>query len=172
MSFFFFFSIYCFKTVLRLTFAHAGSRLLLYAPFPFLSVRLHPLLCQSRLLEFCKAQGIAVTAFSPLGSCSYVELGMDSGQGQGLLVHPTITSIASKHKKTPAQVILRWGVQRGYSIIPKSSTPSRLEENIDVFDFAISDLDMEAIAGLDRNMRFNDPGVFCKGMGGDYPIFN
>jgi len=63
---------------------------------------------------------------------------------------------------TPAQVLLRWGVQRATTVIPKTSRPERLAENLAVSDFAFSSDDMAAIAGLDAGRRFNDPGVFCE----------
>ncbi|GMH94562.1 hypothetical protein TL16_g12941 [Triparma laevis f. inornata] len=135
-------------------------------------IELHPHLSQNRLVEFCKGKGITVTGFSPLGSGSYVELGMDNGQGIGLLQDPLILSLASKHSKSPAQILLRWGVQRGTAIIPKTSSERRLRENLDLFDFELEEEDVEGIEGLNRNMRYNDPGVFCKGMGGDYPIWD
>lgn len=97
---------------------------------------------------------------------------MDNGQGIGLLQDPLILSLASKHSKSPAQILLRWGVQRGTAIIPKTSSERRLRENLDVFDFELEEEDVEGIEGLNRNMRYNDPGVFCKGMGGDYPIWD
>lgn len=135
-------------------------------------IELHPHLSQRRLVDFCKAKGIAVTGFSPLGSGSYVELSMDQGRGVGLLKDPAVLSIASKHGKTPAQVLLRWGVQRGNAVIPKTSSAARLAENLDVFGFELEGEDMEALYGLNLNARYNDPGVFCKGMGGDYPIWD
>jgi diketogulonate reductase-like aldo/keto reductase len=63
-------------------------------------------------------------------------------------------------------------VQRGVAVIPKTSSEKRLVENKDVFGFELTDAEMGRIDGLDRNKRYNDPGDFCKGMGGDYPIFD
>jgi len=65
-------------------------------------------------------------------------------------------------KKTAAQVVLRWGVQRNTAIIPKTTNPQRLVENLDLFDFELSETDMTAISALNVNRRFNDPGVFCE----------
>ena len=110
----------------------AGMRDLLAAstiPPAVLQVELHPYLQQSKLLRFCREHGIAVTGFSPLGSNSYVELSMATS-GDSVLAEPTVTRIAAKHGKTPAQIVLRWAVQRGTSIIPKSSKPDRLRENV------------------------------------------
>jgi D-xylose reductase len=70
-----------------------------------------------------------------------------------------------------AQVVLRWGVQRGYNLVPKSTQVTRLKENIDVFDFELSADDVAAISALNRNRRFNDPGVYTKFWNQFYPIF-
>ena len=74
--------------------------------------------------------------------------------------------------RTPAQVLLRWGVQRGTSVIPKTARPDRLRENLDLFDFTLSGPQMESISSLDRGKRFNDPGVFCEQAFGAFcPIY-
>jgi D-xylose reductase len=124
-----------------------------------LQVEMHPLLAQEKLLRFCREAGIAVTAFSPLGAPSYVSLGMAS-EGDSLLVHPVITEIAAAVQRTAAQVLLRWGVQRGTAVIPKTSRPERLAENLAVFDFTLTPEQVTAISSLDQGRRFNDPGVF------------
>jgi len=126
-----------------------------------LQVELHPYLAQEKLLRFCREEGIAVTAYSPLGAPSYVPLGM-ARETDSLLDHPTITTIASAVGRTPAQVLLRWGVQRGTSVIPKTSRPERLAENLAILDFVLSAEHMGAIGGLDAGRRFNDPGTFCE----------
>lgn len=126
-----------------------------------LQVELHPYLAQEKLLRFCREEGIAVTAFSPLGAPSYVPLGMAS-EADNLLTHPLITNISNVAGRTPAQVLLRWGVQRGTAVIPKTSRPERLAENLAIFDFALSPEQMGAIGGLDTGRRFNDPGDFCE----------
>lgn len=126
-----------------------------------LQVELHPFLAQEKLLRFCTGEGIAVTGFSPLGASSYVPLGMAGGD-ESVLAHPAVLEVARRHGKTPAQVVLRWGVQRGTAVIPKTSRPERLAENLAIFDFALTDDEMRSISALDRNRRFNDPGVFCE----------
>lgn len=126
-----------------------------------LQVELHPRLAQEKLLRYCRETGIAVTAFSPLGAPSYVPLGMATA-ADSLLEHPTVTEIAAAVDRTSAQVLLRWGVQRGTAVIPKTSRRERLAENLAVFDFELSPNQMTAITGLDRHQRFNDPGVFCE----------
>jgi D-xylose reductase len=130
-------------------------------PPAVLQVELHPLLAQAKLLRFCREAGIAVTAFSPLGASSYVPLGM-AAESDSILSHPLILEIARECGRTPAQVLLRWGVQRGTAVIPKTSQLERLAENLTVFDFSLSPQQRQAIDGLDEGRRFNDPGVFCE----------
>lgn len=137
-----------------------------------LQVEMHPYLQQPRLLEYCSRIGLPITAYSPFGSSSYIELGMDQGLGVGVLAHPTVMSIAKKMGRTSAQVCLRWAVQRGTAVISKTSRIDRLTENISVYDFELSAEDMQALAKLDKGLRFNDPGEFCKGMGMSVPIYD
>ena len=139
--------------------------LLSYAKIPpaVLQVEVHPYLTQQALLDFCKASNIHVTAFSPLGSGSYIELGMDFGLGVGVLKEPSVLEIATAVGKTAAQVALRWGVQRylsytifirlsfsilmdtldavvrGCSVIPKSSSIARIRENFDILSFQLTE---------------------------------
>jgi D-xylose reductase len=126
-----------------------------------LQVEMHPRLTQEKLLRFCKQENIAVTAFSPLGAPSYVPLGM-AKETDSLLINQDILEIADVVRRTPAQVLLRWGVQRGTAVVPKTSQPKRLKENISLFDFSLSEEQMLIIDGLNKNHRFNDPGDFCE----------
>jgi 2,5-diketo-D-gluconate reductase A len=112
-------------------------------------IELHPRLIQSELRSFHHEQGIITEAWSPLG------------RGGDLLEEPTLTEIAGRHDRTPAQVILRWHVQLGNVAIPKSVTPSRIEENLQVVDFWLSEEDMQAIGELDAGRRIGpDPRTF------------
>jgi D-xylose reductase len=136
-----------------------------------LQVEMHPFLTQEKLLRFCQEAGIAVTAFSPLGAASYFSIGM-AGEGDSALEQPVVSDIAARHGKSPAQVLLRWGVQRGTAVIPKSTKVERLRENLSIFDFELTTDEMAAISGLNRNRRFNDPGVFCeKAFNTFFPIY-
>lgn len=88
-------------------------------------------------------------------------------KGGALLTDTVVTGIAEKHGRTPAQVVLRWHVQQGTIVIPKSVTPSRIAENIAVFDFDLDEADNEAIANLDRGRRTGpDPDTFNLGYDG------
>ncbi|MEU3103448.1 aldo/keto reductase [Streptomyces griseoflavus] len=109
-------------------------------------IELHPHLQQRAAREYHAAQGVATEAWSPLGS------------GKGILEIPAIVAIAQKHGRTPAQVVLRWHLQLGNVVIPKSVTPSRITENIDVFGFVLDDEDLAAISALNEDRRIgSDP---------------
>jgi 2,5-diketo-D-gluconate reductase A len=111
-------------------------------------VEVHPFLTQPELRAFCAEHEIAVEAWSPLA------------QGR-VLGDPEIVSIADRVGRTPAQVVLRWHVERGDIIFPKSVTPARIQENIDIFDFELSGEDVETISALDRGERTGpDPDTF------------
>jgi 2,5-diketo-D-gluconate reductase A len=111
-------------------------------------IELHPNLQQAELRAFHAAHGIATEAWSPLA------------QG-ALLTDPTITGLAAKYARTAAQVVLRWHLQVGTIVIPKSVTPSRIRENIAVFDFELAEDDLEVIKGLDNGARVGpDPDTF------------
>lgn len=126
-----------------------------------LQIESHPFLTQPKLLRYCQKENIAVTAFSPLGAPSYVPLGM-AKDDDSVLELPVIKDIAQRHLKTPAQIVLRWGVQRGTAVIPKSSRVERLRENLNLEGFELTSEEMNMISALDRHQRFNDPGDFCE----------
>ena len=126
-----------------------------------LQIESHPYLTQESLIRLCAMNDIPVTAFSPLGALSYLELEM-ADQQESVLEQPSVQAAAQRTGKTPAQVVLRWGVQRGTAIIPKTNKRERMIENADIFDFELSDQEMTDISALNINRRFNDPGVFCE----------
>ncbi|MHA7820015.1 MAG: aldo/keto reductase [Erythrobacter sp.] len=126
-----------------------------------LQIEAHPYLAQEKLIRCASSYGIDVTAFSPLGAQSYFELGM-ADAGESLLGAAPVMVAAEAHGKSPAQVLLRWGVQRGTAVVPKTSKPERMRENLAIFDFELSAVEMAAISTLDQNRRFNDPGVFTQ----------
>ncbi|MEV8334629.1 aldo/keto reductase [Streptomyces niveus] len=107
-------------------------------------VELHPQFQQSEVRAINAEHGIVTEAWSPLGS------------GKGLLEVPTVLAIARKHGRTAAQVVLRWHLQLGNVVIPKSVTPSRIVENFDVFGFELDPEDLAALAALDSGTRLGD----------------
>nr|WP_202514385.1 MULTISPECIES: aldo/keto reductase [unclassified Streptomyces] len=115
-------------------------------------IELHPQLQQAESRALHAKHGILTEAWSPLGS------------GKGLLEVPTVLAVARKHGRTPAQAVLRWHLQTGNVVIPKSVTPSRIAENIDVFDFELDADDLAAFAALDEGKRLGpNPGEFNAG---------
>ncbi len=104
-------------------------------------VECHPLLNQKELREYCKDRDIQLQAYSPL-------------MHGNLNLLPVLEQLAEKYGKTPAQIALRWNLQNGVIIIPKSSNPKRIVENSQVFDFELSGDDMETINSLNENRRF------------------
>jgi 2,5-diketo-D-gluconate reductase A len=111
-------------------------------------IELHPRLQQLELRRFHEQHGIVTEAWSPLGKAQFLD-------------DPTIERIASAHGRQPAQVVLRWHIQLGNVVIPKSVTPSRIEENFRIFDFELSDEDMHDLFELDREERTGpDPATF------------
>ena len=137
-----------------------------------LQIEAHPYLTQEKLIRLAKQNDIAVTAFSPLASKSYVEIAM-AKESDSVLTEQAVTQVAEEREKTPAQVILRWAVQRGTSIIPKSTDPGRMRENLAITDFFLTERQMNAITALNANRRFNDPGLFCEqAFGRFHPIYD
>ncbi|KAL7402214.1 hypothetical protein ABVT39_011465 [Epinephelus coioides] len=117
-------------------------------------IELHPYLVQTDMIEFCKSKNIALTAYSPFGSPARPpeQLGGDTDPHK-LLEDPVITDIAKKHRRTTAQVLLRYHVQQGISVIPKSDKPHHILENTKIFDFSLTEEDMTALRGLNRGWR-------------------
>ena len=111
-------------------------------------IELHPRLTQQPLRQFCREQQIAITSWSPLA------------RGQ-IFEDATLTAIAAQYGKTVAQVILRWHIQNGLIVIPKSTSPSRIQENSEITDFTLSPSDMAMIEALNADERTGmDPETF------------
>ncbi|MBO3751348.1 aldo/keto reductase [Streptosporangiaceae bacterium NEAU-GS5] len=109
-------------------------------------IELHPQMAQAELRAFHAEHGIATEAWSPLG------------QGRGLLDLPILAEIGKRHGKSPAQVVIRWHLQLGNIVIPKSVTPARIAENFEVFDFELEPTEMDAVTALDSGRRLGpDP---------------
>lgn len=105
-------------------------------------VEFHPYVAQPNLVKLCKEKGIQFESWSPLGAIK-----------NGLLQDKTIVELAEKYNKTPAQIILRWNIEKDIVTIPKSSNKDRQKENISIFDFELSKEDISKIDALDRNER-------------------
>jgi diketogulonate reductase-like aldo/keto reductase len=112
-------------------------------------IEVHPYFRQSDLLALDTQHGILNQAWSPIGGITFYR----DGSHGSTLQDPTIGQIATAHGKTPAQVMLRWHVQEGRQVIPKSVTPSRIAENFDIFDFELTDEQLAAIDALDTGVR-------------------
>ncbi|GHC87402.1 oxidoreductase [Nocardiopsis terrae] len=111
-------------------------------------IELHPLLTQEELRAFDAEHNIATEAWSPLGRGEFLD-------------HPLITELAEAHGRTPAQILLRWHVQLGNVVIPKSVTPERIRSNFEVFDFELPDEEVARISALNEDRRFGpDPDGF------------
>ncbi|KAJ5807771.1 hypothetical protein N7474_009040 [Penicillium riverlandense] len=123
-----------------------------------LQIEHHPYLTQKRLVEYAQKEGLTVTAYSSFGPLSFLELNLKDAQDTPLLFeHATVTAIAQKHGRTPAQVLLRWATQRKIAVIPKSNNPTRLAQNLQVTDFDLDAAEIDSISALDKGLRFNDP---------------
>ncbi|XP_047611134.1 1,5-anhydro-D-fructose reductase [Phacochoerus africanus] len=109
-------------------------------------IECHPYLTQKKLISFCQSRNVSVTAYRPLGG---------SSEGVPLMEDPVIQTIAQKHGKSAAQILIRFQIQRNVIVIPKSVNPKRILENFQVFDFELSEQDMTDLLGLDRNLRLS-----------------
>lgn len=103
-------------------------------------VEFHPFLYQKELLDFCNKHGIIVEAYSPLAHGKKMD-------------DPTIAEVASHYDKSPAQIMIRWAIEHGMVVIPKSKNPERIAQNLEVFDFAINKKDMTLLNNLNENLR-------------------
>ena len=112
-------------------------------------IECHPYFAQRQVQDFGAEHGILTQAWSPIGGITFYR----DGSHGSTLDDPVIGDIATTHGKSPAQVMLRWGLQHGRSVIPKSTKPSRIAENIDVFDFGLSADELTAIDDLDTGRR-------------------
>jgi D-xylose reductase len=137
-----------------------------------LQVELHPHNSQEKIVRFAREAGMNVTGFSTFGASSYLELDMAS-DGDLLMKDPTILNIAEAKNKSPAQILIRWGLQRNTFPLTKTCNIERMKENRNVLDFELGADDMGKIGQLNKNRRYNDPGDFCEpGMGTFCPIYD
>jgi diketogulonate reductase-like aldo/keto reductase len=103
-------------------------------------VELHPFLPQPELVAACRRLGVAVEAYSPLAKGRRLD-------------HPVLAEVGRAHNKTVAQVMIRWALQKGFIVIPKSAHPKRIQENAQVFDFTLTDAEVAHLDGLDEGLR-------------------
>ncbi|GAB2534082.1 aldo/keto reductase [Gracilibacillus alcaliphilus] len=115
-------------------------------------IELHPQLQQQHIREFCAKHDILIEAWAPLGKAQYFD-------------HPTLQELANKYQKKPSQIIIRWQYQSGIITIPKSVRKARQQENVDIFDFALSKEDIAKIEAMDANQRLGQhPDEFDYGV--------
>ncbi|XP_068443672.1 uncharacterized oxidoreductase YtbE-like [Clinocottus analis] len=110
-------------------------------PPAVLQVEFHPMFCQTELRKVCEERGVCFQAYSSLG------------KGQ-LVTDPVVLEVAKNCERTPGQVLLRWAVQQGVPVIPKSSNPDRIKDNARLFDFTLSDTDMDRLSALDCGRKY------------------
>lgn len=115
-------------------------------------IELHPYNAQQDLVNYCHYRGIAVTAYSPTG-----RMGVELSNPIRLHENPVVKKIAAKHNKSVPQILINWAIERGTMVIPKSVTPERIKENIEVFDFQLDNTDMNELNSLDKGLRYVDP---------------
>lgn len=115
-------------------------------------VELHPLFVPHETVAYCRARGIAVQAYSPLAGGPNSNAARASPVGLNgtrlLLEHPAVVALATQLGRSPAQVVLRWGIQSGFAVVPRSSNADRIEENVRLFDFSLAPGHMAALGGL------------------------
>ncbi|KAF3057115.1 NAD(P)H-dependent D-xylose reductase XYR1 [Daldinia childiae] len=137
--------------------------MLRYATIPpaALQIEHHPYLVQQELLNLCKAEGIAVTAYSSFGPASFLEFGFKHAEALvPLMKDDLITSLAEKYNKQPSQILLRWATQRGLAVIPKTVRPAIMAQNLDSTGFDLEPADIDSITAKDAGIRFNQPSNY------------
>jgi alcohol dehydrogenase (NADP+) len=133
-------------------------------------IELHPYLQQSKMIEYCKENGVLLTAYAPLGSGDR-PAALKKENEPSLLTHLVIEKIALEQGITPGQVLLTWGLSRGTVVIPKSINPKRLKENFDAAGLTLDPPELQAIDALELGYRFVD-GSFFQSSGSPYSVAN
>ncbi|XP_070377589.1 1,5-anhydro-D-fructose reductase-like isoform X2 [Dermacentor albipictus] len=154
-------------------------RLLRFPSRLFYGVECHAYLNQDDLLQFCKEHSICLTAYAPLGSPSAAHHNAAACKGEkpreeqnhsDLMQHELLRKIADTYKKTPAQILIRWLLQRGVVALPRATCPDHIQENIQVFDFELSEADVKILTGLNRNMRLFTYNIYGLPNRAEYPF--
>ncbi|XP_049526093.1 aldo-keto reductase family 1 member B1-like isoform X2 [Dermacentor silvarum] len=144
-----------------------------------LQVECHAYMNQDDLLQFCKERSICLTAYAPLGSpvgamhvaaCSKEQKPREEQNHSDLMQHAVLRKMADTYKKTPAQILIRWLLQRGVVALPRSTCPDHIQENIQVFDFELSETDVKTLTGLNRNMRLFAYNIYGLPDRAEYPF--
>ncbi|XP_029051864.1 aldo-keto reductase family 1 member A1-A isoform X1 [Osmia bicornis bicornis] len=127
-----------------------------------LQIELHVYFQQQELVNYCKSKKIAITAYSPLGSRSFVKATNKTEEIPDMLQSDVVLEIAKHYNKSPAQILLRYIIQNGIAVIPKSTNPQRIKENTQLFDWKLESQDMKKLKNLDRGEsgRICDFGFF------------
>lgn len=128
-------------------------------------VEAHPYFCNDALLQYCTAQGIHLTAYSPLGSPDSADIMGRDKAIQGPMQDATVKAIADRLGQSCAQVLIRWAVQRGTSVLPKSTHPGRITANLDVFSWSLSAEDFAALSSLSTQRRMVAGGMWVNPQG-------
>lgn len=123
-------------------------------------IELHPYLQQSEMLAFAEDEQIPLTAYSPLGSKDRPDQ-MKAADEPVLLEDPTIKNIADRHEATPAQVLISWAIHRGTAVIPKSTSPNHIRENLEAVELTLTEDDLEEISTLNRGRRYVAGRPWC-----------
>ena len=129
-------------------------------------IELHPYLHQDDLVDFCHKQGINVTAFSPLGSQDRIEA-MKADNEPSLLENEVVTAIAKKHDASPAQILIKFHLERNVATIPKSTNKERIQENLDSQKLNLDEDDMKGLKSIDNQYRYVN-GKFFETSDGKY----
>ena len=124
-------------------------------------IELHPFLTQDKLINYCRENGILVTAYSPLGSRDRPNSSKKADE-PNLFTHPTIQQIADKHQCSAPQVLITWAVQRDTIVIPKSTTPAHIRQNLESIKVSLDTEDMQAIQNIKQAYRFLDGGLWTR----------
>ncbi|CAH1269910.1 AKR1B10 [Branchiostoma lanceolatum] len=125
-------------------------------------VELHPYLAQQDLVDFCKRNNVLLTAYSALGAPARPKVFASGEEDPVLMDDPSVVAIAKKYGKSAAQVLIRYQLDRGVSVIPKSVTPSRIQANFDIMNFSLSKEDLASLGQLDRKLRYVGANLFVK----------
>jgi diketogulonate reductase-like aldo/keto reductase len=122
-------------------------------PVSINQIEIHPYWRNTKVVDYAKSQGVHITAYSPLGTPDSAQL-MKNEDAPKLLEDPKVVEVAKKYNKTPAQVLIRWAIQHGTSVLPKSKSPERIVANFDVLDWELSADDFKELSSLPRQVRY------------------